>query len=138
MPEKKQMFWRYNRPAFFWALLILLLCGFPGDKIPELTFLEWLNPDKIVHLILFGVQCFLLLKGFTRQNLFRFLNNYAGLLALLISISYGGIVEILQEYVFIHRSGDIRDAAANAIGALLGLWIYKRYFAKGERKVVGR
>ena len=124
------MFRRSNLPAIFWALLILLLCGLPGDKIPELTFLEWLNPDKIAHVILFGVQCFLLLKAFEKQNFSRVFNINPATLALILSISYGCIVEILQEYVFIHRSGDIRDAAANAVGALLGLWIYKRFFGK--------
>jgi glycopeptide antibiotics resistance protein len=127
MPEENKMFWRYNWPAFAWALIILILCGLPGDRFPELTFLEWLKPDKIVHLVLFGVLCFLLLRGFNRQNNFSVLNKNSIALALLISISYGGIVELLQTYVFIHRSGDIRDAAANAIGALIGYWIYKKY-----------
>ncbi len=130
------MFWRYNKPAFIWALLILILCGIPGDKIPELTFLDWLKPDKIIHLILFGVLCFLFLKGFIRQNRFQYLNNHAGKIALLLSITYGCLVEILQQYVFIHRSGDIRDAIANSIGAVLGFLIYKKYFGKEEKKVL--
>ena len=124
------MFWRNNFPAILWAGLIMVLCGVPGDKIPEMTFLEWLRPDKIVHLLLFGVLSFLLLKGFSKQNQFSFLFKHAGKIALIISIAYGGMVEILQDSVFVHRSGDIRDAAANAVGALLGLWIYNRYFGR--------
>ena len=136
MPESNRMFWVYNRPAFFWALLILILCGIPGDKIPELTFLEWLRPDKIVHVILFAVLSYLLLKGFGRQNQFQFLHIHAGKIAIIFSITYGCILEILQEYIFIHRSGDIRDAAANAVGAFIGLWIYRKYFHKNT--VAGR
>ena len=105
-------------------------CALPIYKIPEMTFLEWLRPDKIVHLILFGVLCFLFLKGFTKQNQYPFINKNAGKIALIICISYGGIIEILQNLVFIHRSGDIRDAAANAVGAVIGLWIYNRYFGR--------
>lgn len=120
------MFWRSNRPAIFWGILVLILCGFPGDKLPQLTFLEWLRPDKIVHLILFGVQCYLLLRGFKSQSSYPTLRSHAGRYAVLISITYGGLVEVLQEYVFIHRSGDIRDAAANALGAFIGLWIFNR------------
>lgn len=101
----------------------------PGDRLPELTFLEWLRPDKIVHLILFGVQCLLLIIGFVKQNQFESLRRNPVLFSLLISICYGGLVEVLQSYVFIHRSGDIRDAAANAVGALIGVWIYKKKFA---------
>ena len=129
MPEIKKTFWQYNWPAFAWALLILLLCGMPGDRIPAMTFLEWLKPDKIVHLVLFGVQCFLLLRGFNMQSNFSFLNKRSVLLAILISITYGALVEILQTYVFIHRSGDVRDAGANALGALIGYWIYKKKFS---------
>ncbi len=117
-------------PAIIWAFLILLLCGFPGNKIPELTFLEWLHPDKIAHLLIFGVQCFLLLKGFEKQTQYGFLNRNYISLALTISVLYGCIVEVLQEYVFLHRSGDFRDTIANAIGAFLGLWIYRKYSTK--------
>ena len=124
------MFWKNNFPAILWAVLILVLCGVPGDKIPEMSFLEWLRPDKIAHLILFGVLSFLLLKGFSKLNKFPFLFKHAAKIALVISISYGGIVEILQDSVFIHRSGDIRDAIANAIGAIMGLWIYNRYLGR--------
>ena len=130
MSEKKQIFWKFHLPAIFWALIILLLCGIPGNKIPELTFLEWLNPDKFVHLILFGVLCILLLKGFERQNYSRALNKNAIFLALTLCIIYGCIIEILQEYFFINRSGDVRDAVANLFGTLFGLWVYKRYFGK--------
>src|SRR6185295_11566892 len=107
MPDSKQMFWRYNRLAFHWAGVILFLCGIPGNKLPELTFLEWLKPDKIVHLVLFGVQCFLLIKGFTKQDRFIFLNKNAKAMAVIISAAYGCLVEIMQTYIFIHRSGDI-------------------------------
>jgi glycopeptide antibiotics resistance protein len=137
MPQNKKTFWQYNWPAFAWALFVLFLCGLPGDKIPEVTFLEWLKPDKIVHLVLFGMQCFLFLRGFSRQKKFPVLNKNAVALSLILSISYGCIVEILQTYVFIHRSGDVRDAAANALGALLGVWIYKRKFSRIETERIG-
>ena len=104
MSEKKQIFWKFHLPAIFWALIILLLCGIPGNKIPELTFLEWLNPDKFVHLILFGVLCILLLKGFVNQNHSHTLNKNAIYLTLTICILYGCMVEILQEYFFIHNN----------------------------------
>jgi VanZ family protein len=102
----------------------------PGDQIPELTFLQWLKPDKIVHLILFGVFSYLLIRGFNLQKSFSLLNKNAVALALIISIAYGGLVEILQSTIFIHRSGDMRDAIANALGAFIGYWLYKKYSFK--------
>ena len=121
------MFWRTNRAAFAWAILILILCRIPGSNFPKLSFLEWLSPDKIVHLILFGVQSFLLIKGFEKQNRFSSLKQFAPRWGVLLSIFYGALVEVLQTTIFIGRSGDVRDALANAIGALLGLYFYRRF-----------
>ncbi|MBK7850755.1 MAG: VanZ family protein [Bacteroidetes bacterium] len=53
---------------------------------------------------------------------------------LLLTIFYGILIEILQATVFIHRSGDIRDAIANSIGAFVGLWV----FGKMAKKVAGK
>jgi VanZ family protein len=127
------MFWRTLWPAYCWAAIILILCGLPGEDIPELTFLQWLRPDKIVHLILFGTFCFLLLKGIHFQKNFRTINNGAVTYALLISIGYGALIEILQATIFIHRSGDVRDALANAIGAVIGYWIFRKNFLKTNK-----
>ncbi len=128
------MFWRYNRAAFLWAILILVLCGLPGSNFPKLSFLEWLRPDKIVHLILFGIQSYLLIIGFTRQDRFPGLRANAIRLGVLLSISYGALVEVLQTTVFIGRSGDIRDALANSIGAFIGFYFFRKF---GKRQVTG-
>ena len=120
------MFLHSMKWAFAWAVVILILCGLPGSSFPKLTFLEWLRPDKIVHLILFGTQAFLLINGFVRQTKYSVLQLRAKSLGVAIAISYGIIVEILQSTIFIGRSGDYRDAIANAIGAFIGLLIFNR------------
>ena len=124
------MFIRHTWPALLWAVMVMVLCGLPGEQIPELTFLEWLRPDKIVHLLLFGVQSYLLCKGLKLQTTFPSMARHAIFLALSFSIVYGAVVEVLQDAIFINRNGDIRDAIANAIGAFLGVWLYKRRAAK--------
>ncbi|MBL0105053.1 MAG: VanZ family protein [Bacteroidetes bacterium] len=118
------MFFRHNRYALGWALLILILCGIPGTDLPKLSFLDWLRPDKIVHLILFGVQAYLFIFGFKKQETIAYFHENPRFMAVLISILYGGLVEVLQGTVFISRSADVRDALANALGAFIGLWIY--------------
>ncbi len=120
------MFLRNHLPTLVWAIFILIICGIPGDKIPELTFWQWLKPDKIVHLLIFGILCFLMIRSFKLQQSSSYLRNHAGILALLLSISYGILIEILQATVFIHRSGDVRDAIANSIGAFIGLWAFTK------------
>ena len=51
-----------------------------------------------------------------------------------MSISYGALVEVLQATIFIGRSGDIRDVLANSIGAIIGLYFFRKY---GKRQVTG-
>jgi glycopeptide antibiotics resistance protein len=124
------MFLRSTYPAFLWAAVILILCALPGSSFPKLTFLDWLRPDKVVHLIMFGALCFLLIKGFTQQNTFHPLSLYPKMYAALLSIIYGIVIELLQEYIFIWRSGEFFDVVADAFGALIGLWVYNYWIKK--------
>jgi len=123
-------------PAILWALFILALCALPGAAIPDLTFLDWLKPDKIVHLFLFSFLAFLLIKGFTEQIAAPFLNDYPKLISVLIASIYGVLVEILQEYCISGRHGDVYDSMADALGAITGVWLFnywkKRKLAKSH------
>src|SRR5437868_4460161 len=118
------MFLKKMWPALVWALLILALCGLPGSAIPELTFLDWLKPDKIVHLVLFGVLSFLLIKGLNGLDFSSLWAQYPKTISIIFSSLYGVLVEILQEYFFEDRHGDVFDALADAVGAFIGLWFY--------------
>ena len=124
------MFLRVHLPTLAWAIFILIICGIPGDKIPEMTFWQWLKPDKIVHLLIFGLLCFLMIRSFLALNTTSFFYKNAKILSLLLTIFYGVLIEILQATVFIHRSGDVRDAIANSIGAFVGLWIFGKMAKK--------
>ncbi len=118
-----------------WALFILILTGIPGDQIPKvLTFLEWLSPDKMVHLIMFGVLSYLMLYG-NRQQYFKSRNrSYYIIIAVLISAVYGIITELLQFYVFIGRNANVFDGAANILGAASGGLVYFLQFNKNKSK----
>jgi VanZ family protein len=118
------MFFKYLWPAFAWALLILIICGVPGHNIPNVSFWKWLKPDKVIHLVVYAILCYFLIRGFTRQEKYPVLKNFAKLIAVTTGIAYGILIEVLQHYVFIGRSGEIFDAMANAIGVLLGLWFF--------------
>ena len=124
------MFLRFTYPAFLWAVVILILCALPGTSFPRLTFLDWLRLDKVVHLILFSILCFLFLRGFTQQQTFSSLQAYPKMYALLLSIIYGIVIELLQEYIFIWRSGEVFDALADTAGAFIGLRFYNYWIRR--------
>jgi VanZ family protein len=127
------MFLKKMWPALLWALFILALCGLPGSAIPELSFLDWLKPDKIIHLVLFGVLSFLLIKGLNGYYSSSIQATNAKTFAVIVSSLYGVIVEILQEYFFEDRHGDMFDAIADALGALLGVPFYNFWIKRSHK-----
>jgi VanZ family protein len=47
---------------------------------------------------------------------------------MLIIAFYGGMIEVLQEKLFINRSADIMDFFSDLVGGLAGLTIYYLFF----------
>ena len=127
------MIFRRQWPAILWALFILIVTGIPGNQIPKIpTFLEWLSPDKFVHVVIFGILSYLILYINRKQNLksndrFNIVVN-----VVLISAAYGLITELFQYYVFIGRNGNVFDFFANAIGAFLGGMAYFLQHSKNK------
>ena len=119
------MFLKHSKWALLWALLILILCGIPGKDIPHISFLELLSFDKFVHASIFFVLVVLTIRGFILQTNFVVLKQKAKISALLICVTYGGVLEIMQGTLFEDRSADVYDFVANSFGCIMGLLIYK-------------
>jgi VanZ family protein len=45
-------------------------------------------------------------------------------LSTFLTIGYGGIIELLQHYLFTWRSGEWADLFADAVGAFMGLFSF--------------
>lgn len=97
-----------------WALLVLILCGLPGQTIPHSRWIDLLSLDKLLHALMFGIQAGLLCRLF-----FYFNKKQAWVFGFAISTAFGGITELLQTYVFINRFGDPIDFVADAIGSFI-------------------
>ena len=52
------------------------------------------------------------------------------LLTALISIAYGGLTELIQEFLVPTRTGDWFDFLADALGTLVGLFVFHLFFKK--------
>lgn len=102
-------------PALFIAIVIVILSAIPGNRIhlPPI----W-NIDKYIHLGVYFVQTLTLMTGFRLYYGSRLPLRRAILISLTLAVSMGGLLEILQEYVFISRSGDYLDFTANTLGAV--------------------
>lgn len=114
------MLLRHILPALLWALIILILCAIPGRDIPHISFLELLSFDKFVHASVFFILAYLFIRGLKLQTQNIYLKNQPYILAAIVSITYGGLLEIMQEKMFSERYADILDFIANSIGTIAG------------------
>ena len=131
MKGKHNKFLKYFSPALVWGVFILILSGIPGNAFPTIpSFLDWLRPDKIIHLFIYCVFGCLLQFGFDRQFSEKKKRFFIILLTLVIGILFGAITEIMQFFIFVGRNGSIFDFCANVLGCLLGILIYYLIFLK--------
>jgi VanZ family protein len=94
-------------------------------SLAHLTELPELNTgfdDKIAHFILYAGLC---LFWFMSLHVFKIKSSL--LIASLLSIVFGAVIEVLQGVVSIYRTADIFDLVANCLGVLImALIIYTK------------
>lgn len=120
--------------SLVWAVVMLALAGIPGDYIPRMiSFRDWLGPDKLVHLTMFGIFAFLLLAGPAQQYLARFNRFLVGVLVFVLGTIFGFVLEALQRFVFIGRNGNLYDLAADILGLIVGIAAFYIFFDRKGR-----
>lgn len=110
--------------SIIWTAIIFILCCTPGRFVPTTSWLELLSFDKFVHASIFLILVICWLSHFYAKN--KLSINLKWLLVLLC-VSYGGLLEIMQTTVFSQRSGDWLDFLANSFGCFVGLVLFNKY-----------
>jgi len=130
------MFLKNMKWALLWAVLIFILCALPGKDVPFDDFWDEFNLDKLIHAGMFFIQAVLLINGLRSQTKFIALSQYARQLVFIVCVVYGGSLELLQHYYIEGRTGSWFDFAANTVGTLVGILLFKRasFFVKNYRK----
>jgi len=124
------MFIQHNVFAFFWAVIILVISIIPiSGTVPFLLF-GVLPIDTAIHLLLYSTLVFILIVGFIKQYSFVRLRYSPILFAVLFTLIYGMIIEVLQGTVILARSFEVRDILANFIGCLIGTTTYYLIYYK--------
>ena len=119
---------RNSFPGILCGIIILILTGLPGSVFPKVK--PVVGIDKVVHVIMYAGFAFLCLWGYRKQ----FVSNgkayrtRALLTTAFISVAYGGITELMQEYLVPTRTGDWIDFLADAVGTLVGLLVFCLFF----------
>ena len=110
-------------PAIAWALVILFLSTMPNVSLPE-SIWDLLAWDKLAHAGVYGLLTLLLISGFQKQG-----NNFSVFFAVLISSTYGIVLEIVQYSFFPNRYFELLDIIANIIGSI-GSLLFVKYLLK--------
>lgn len=112
---------RFFLPPAFATLIILLLCGIPGNQFPRFNLWLLLEFDKLAHIGMFAVYGWLWSIALAR---YTGRPRPAMLQGLAISALFGVFVEVMQWLIFVRRSAEWADIIADAIGALAGAALF--------------
>jgi VanZ family protein len=131
LAKRKKISFSYFVPAILWALFILMVCLVSPKYIPVVEF-NLFAPDKLAHLLLFGLLCQLLAWGSVKNRLSAHRDI---LLAMGITIVYGALIELLQMLMRNGRSADIDDILADAAGAFLVYLFYIIFYRSLNNRI---
>jgi VanZ family protein len=111
-----------------WVVFITYACLAGASNIPEASWLNIPNKDKIVHFVFYFVLTLLLSKDYRVKSIST---EKAWLYAFVTAVSYGVVIEIFQGLFTAERSAEVLDVVANTSGSALAiftLWLF------GKRK----
>jgi VanZ family protein len=123
-------FLRIYGPAVVWGIFILIATLTPGRSLPSSSLFRF---DKLIHVIIFGVFAWLVLRALylsghlTPENSFRIY-----ILVASVTIVFGIAIELLQQLIP-DRGADINDVIANTTGIILAQLIF--YFTHRKKQV---
>lgn len=120
--------------TFFCVIAIWVLCLMktPSTKLDEIE-----NIDKLYHVMMYLGACSILWWEYLRRH-HKIVWHKIWLFAILFPIAMGGMIELVQAYFTVYRSGNWGDFFANVVGVMLavvgGRWglpqIIHRFFRK--------
>ncbi|MGB3542897.1 VanZ family protein [Rubrivirga sp.] len=105
-----------RRLAILWSVAIVVACLVPGQGLPSVQIVSF---DKLIHVLLF--------VGFGLLWM-RAAPGVPGRI-LLTGVVFGIAIEVAQGTLPVHRSADVFDAIADAIGVVIGVGVGRWLFA---------
>lgn len=111
--------------------LIFITSSIPMDNSEGYHWVPFISPNiqNLLHIPIYAALSFLWLRALAQK---KFALTTAAILTLLISVSYGCIDEIHQNFIP-GRYGGVTDVLLNAVGAIIGLVLAA--FLKSHRRV---
>jgi glycopeptide antibiotics resistance protein len=111
-------------------IVVMGLYAIPGSDLQSMSFWQAMSLDKLGHLTCFAILSLTMAAGFRKQTFSRQLNAHPFRYAILLSVIYGGVLELIQGAVFVERHSDIFDFIANSLGAVFGIVIFRIIYGR--------
>ncbi len=105
---------KYQKPTLWWALFVLVMCNIGMGKVGH-SPLFFPGFDKLVHCGFFFMFTVLANYGLVKQN--GNISLVTAVKVFIVAVIFGGLIEILQLYIFTWRSGEWNDLFADSVGA---------------------
>ena len=104
------------------VIIIAYLLFTPAKDLPKISFLNFKNSDKLIHIFLFlTLEYFLLLE---RKDAFDKLKYKRIIIVSCFAIFYGGLSEIIQLIFIKSRTGSWLDFLADCIGVVAAYSVF--------------
>ncbi len=118
-------------PAISWFIIVTVLLCLPGTEFPKISWLNKIFFDKWVHIGLFMTMVIFWCRAFTDKKTLNKSLKKTFIAIMIMSITYGIIMEIIQHYFIPFRSFEAGDILADSTGSLVGyLFSFRRYIKK--------
>ena len=98
----------------------ILFC-LPGSAFPKEDWVSEIYFDKWVHIGIFAVLLFLWCRSLGLSRIMAYI------ILVLIAITYGFLIEFIQDRLVDNRSWDLGDVAADLVGSIVGILVWKGY-----------
>jgi VanZ family protein len=112
---------KYQGLTLLWALFIFVLCSIKMGGISHAPMF-FAGFDKLTHCGLFFVLAVLMCAGLLKNSTQYNLSIAQAFGLLIICLTFGGGIELLQMFVFTWRSGEWADLFADSLGTFMGLF----------------
>ncbi len=121
MPQRIKNLFKDN--LYIIAIIITITIAYLSlMKMPKLE-VSFSNLDKLYHLSAYFTLSLCWLLSFYRKPTLKYV-------IVISCIIFGIIIEVLQATLTVYRTGDYKDAFANTIGILLGLFVFNQILKK--------
>ncbi len=115
----KKLYFRYML-SILWTFVILYLslANFQSDELPKIRIPHL---DKIVHFAMYFIYTFLLIWETEKRQKFN------KIIIAIYTVCFGITMELLQNFLFEYRSGDIYDVLANSSGTITAAIFFNKF-----------